>query len=113
MPLRPAKPKPKPKPAMVMWKPVEQAGETPAVGRSTIETADTFFDTADTEWLACRRRVQAMAWRKHIIEMAETGWHRHETWGYPMEIVPVQIEMADCCKREVDPEKLQESKQAV
>ena len=47
------------------------------------------------------------------VEMAETGWHRHETWGYPMEIVPVQIETADCCKREVDPENLQESEQVV
>jgi len=87
-PPRPPKPKLQPKAMVIMMKPMEQAGGTPAVGEDSIKTAEEFFKMG---------RVQAMTQSKNVFKMADILLEMDDdtwTWGYPYNS-PVLGEMAD------------------
>ncbi len=62
---------------------MENVGETPAVGRSTIDMAE------------------------QLLETAETGWHRDDTWCYDTMIGPVETKTAGNVWRHGFPRTLQ------
>jgi len=56
----------------MMMKPMEQAGETPAVGKDIIEVGDVLVEAAESELMISKRGVHATVNGKSTIEMVDT-----------------------------------------